>query len=214
MIRPVMLFSRHQDTEPLVNCVYPDLENIACYPCPDGADCRGGAVMVPQQGYWHSAANSSSMNPCLNPQACRQDDDDVQVHGTHVQRPGGEGVLLYTSLCCRTVCNRPFFLRSVDRKKVLDESRDLMPVVRGGWCQMTSVFPFPAALLSLPASLSAWAISTSILGLVSYFAASSGRGDALLLPPFAVSFGRFRCRVWLNTALRLNHRRGPTGQFH
>lgn len=36
-------------------------------------------MVVPQQGSWHSAANSSFMNGCPNPQACRDDDDEAQV---------------------------------------------------------------------------------------------------------------------------------------
>lgn len=68
-----------QDTEPLVNCTYPAISDITCQPCPDGAECPGGAVVVPMQGYWQSAANSTFMNACPNPEACRDGDDDMQV---------------------------------------------------------------------------------------------------------------------------------------
>ncbi len=60
-------------------------QDITCWPCPEAADCPGGAVVVPQQGSWHSAANSSFMNGCPNPQACRDDDDEAQV-GVRVKR--------------------------------------------------------------------------------------------------------------------------------
>ncbi|KAG2438083.1 hypothetical protein HXX76_005692 [Chlamydomonas incerta] len=71
-------FSLWQDTEPLVNCTYPNLSDITCQPCPDGAECPGGAVVVPMQGYWQSAANSTFMNACPNSQACRDGDSDMQ----------------------------------------------------------------------------------------------------------------------------------------
>ncbi|GIL61099.1 hypothetical protein Vafri_15500, partial [Volvox africanus] len=71
-------FSLWQDTEDLLDCRYPNLKDITCYPCPDGAECLGGAVLVPRQGFWHSAANSTFMNACPNPQACRDGDDDAQ----------------------------------------------------------------------------------------------------------------------------------------
>ncbi|KAG2450703.1 hypothetical protein HYH02_004541 [Chlamydomonas schloesseri] len=71
-------FSLWQDTEPLVNCTYPNLSDITCQPCPDGAECPGGAVVVPMSGYWQSAANSTFMNACPNPEACRDGDDDMQ----------------------------------------------------------------------------------------------------------------------------------------
>ncbi|GIM14711.1 hypothetical protein Vretimale_17650 [Volvox reticuliferus] len=71
-------FSLWQDTADLVDCKYDNLDDLICYPCPDGAECVGGAVLVPRQGFWHSAANSTFMNACPNPQACRAGDDEAQ----------------------------------------------------------------------------------------------------------------------------------------
>ncbi|KXZ48949.1 hypothetical protein GPECTOR_24g239 [Gonium pectorale] len=71
-------FSLWLDVDPLVNCTYPNLSEITCLPCPDGGECPGGALVVPRQGLWHSAANSTSINPCQNQEACRDGDDEAQ----------------------------------------------------------------------------------------------------------------------------------------
>lgn len=39
-------------------------------PCPDNAHCHGGAIVVPEEKFWHSAANSTYMAECPNPEAC------------------------------------------------------------------------------------------------------------------------------------------------
>ncbi|GIL88007.1 hypothetical protein Vretifemale_16001, partial [Volvox reticuliferus] len=72
-------FSLWQDTEELRNCTYDHLDDIVCYPCPDGGECLGGAVLLPSPGFWHSAANSTFMNACPNPVACRDGDDEAQA---------------------------------------------------------------------------------------------------------------------------------------
>ncbi|KAG2490173.1 hypothetical protein HYH03_011303 [Edaphochlamys debaryana] len=41
-----------------------------CNPCPSGAVCPGGALVVPPPGRWHSAHNSPRLHECLNPDAC------------------------------------------------------------------------------------------------------------------------------------------------
>lgn len=33
-----------------------------CLPCPDGASCSGGAVLVPLSGMWHSSAGSEEIH--------------------------------------------------------------------------------------------------------------------------------------------------------
>ncbi|GAX80748.1 hypothetical protein CEUSTIGMA_g8183.t1 [Chlamydomonas eustigma] len=43
-----------------------------CLPCPVGAECSGGAVVVPTSSIWHSAAASTEMHNCLNPVACKR----------------------------------------------------------------------------------------------------------------------------------------------
>ncbi|KXZ42329.1 hypothetical protein GPECTOR_161g128 [Gonium pectorale] len=71
-----LTFSLWQDEEPLVGCAYPSA--VDCQPCPLNAECPGGAVLVPAQGAWHSAANSSNAILCPNGEACRADDDEAQ----------------------------------------------------------------------------------------------------------------------------------------
>jgi hypothetical protein len=42
-----------------------------CTLCNPSAICDGGAVFAPKKGYWHSAFNSSNMQPCPNRKACQ-----------------------------------------------------------------------------------------------------------------------------------------------
>lgn len=41
-----------------------------CKTCPTGATCIGGATLVPQQQYWHSAPDSDHIVTCPNNNAC------------------------------------------------------------------------------------------------------------------------------------------------
>ncbi|KAF6265475.1 hypothetical protein COO60DRAFT_1457077 [Scenedesmus sp. NREL 46B-D3] len=45
--------------------------NASCDVCPEGASCPGGALILAQPGYWHSAPRSLQMHRCPNPHACR-----------------------------------------------------------------------------------------------------------------------------------------------
>lgn len=49
-----------------------------CEPCPFNANCTGGAVLVPLEGFWHSAPNSTIMHACPMPEACRAGKADAQ----------------------------------------------------------------------------------------------------------------------------------------
>eukprot|EP00775_Hariotina_reticulata_P005170 gene5170-5408_t len=43
-----------------------------CLPCPSaGAECPGGAVILPQDGWWHSSPYSAQVHSCPNPAACQ-----------------------------------------------------------------------------------------------------------------------------------------------
>jgi hypothetical protein len=42
-----------------------------CTLCNPNAICDGGAVFAPKKGYWHSAFNSSNVQPCPNRKACQ-----------------------------------------------------------------------------------------------------------------------------------------------
>ncbi|GFR52978.1 hypothetical protein Agub_g15667 [Astrephomene gubernaculifera] len=63
------------DVDNLTNTGTTAVREGSCYACPDNANCTGGAVLAPLPGYWHSAANSTTMQACLNPAACRDGDD-------------------------------------------------------------------------------------------------------------------------------------------
>ena len=41
-----------------------------CKPCPSQATCMGGATLVPQQQFWHSAPDSDHIITCPNNNAC------------------------------------------------------------------------------------------------------------------------------------------------
>ncbi|KAG2442491.1 hypothetical protein HXX76_002577 [Chlamydomonas incerta] len=42
----------------------------SCQSCPEHATCPGGAVVVPEPGFWHSAPDSAWMHRCPQQQAC------------------------------------------------------------------------------------------------------------------------------------------------
>ncbi|KAG2448430.1 hypothetical protein HYH02_006322 [Chlamydomonas schloesseri] len=42
----------------------------ACLACPEDANCEGGPVLVPKQGYWHSAPDSALFHECPQASAC------------------------------------------------------------------------------------------------------------------------------------------------
>lgn len=46
-------------------------------PCPSHANCTGAASMVPHKGYWVSAADSDSIVPCPNLEACQGNRDNL-----------------------------------------------------------------------------------------------------------------------------------------
>ena len=59
-----------------------------CYVCEKNAECPGGAVLIPAEGYWHSTPFSPVFHKCIYAEACRYDDrreglakfyDDVPV---------------------------------------------------------------------------------------------------------------------------------------
>jgi hypothetical protein len=45
--------------------------NGQCLPCKQGAQCPGGALLLPEVGWWHSSHVSDVFIPCLQPEACR-----------------------------------------------------------------------------------------------------------------------------------------------
>ncbi|KAG2454160.1 hypothetical protein HYH02_001195 [Chlamydomonas schloesseri] len=74
-----MEFNTNSDDHPLdADCRRTNKDTANCYACPNRAVCPGGAVMFPEQGSWHSAANSTFFIECPNKEACRDGDDDAQ----------------------------------------------------------------------------------------------------------------------------------------
>ncbi|KAF6253379.1 hypothetical protein COO60DRAFT_1547233, partial [Scenedesmus sp. NREL 46B-D3] len=49
-----------------------------CQPCPEGASCPGGAVILPLPGWWHSAAYSPQLHRCPNADACHSSRETLQ----------------------------------------------------------------------------------------------------------------------------------------
>lgn len=47
-----------------------DASASQCHVCPAHAQCLGGAVLLPEPGFWHSTNNSTQIWPCPNPAAC------------------------------------------------------------------------------------------------------------------------------------------------
>ncbi|KAG2486975.1 hypothetical protein HYH03_014348 [Edaphochlamys debaryana] len=60
------------------------LEKGVCEPCPSETHCPGGAVVVPQPGYWHSAANSTLIHRCFSEDACTPPSPPVAANATAV----------------------------------------------------------------------------------------------------------------------------------
>ena len=44
-----------------------------------GADCFGGATLVPHNGWWHSAADSDNIVSCPNTNACQRNNTALLV---------------------------------------------------------------------------------------------------------------------------------------
>eukprot|EP00879_Flechtneria_rotunda_P003163 GHRR01003385.1.p1 GENE.GHRR01003385.1~~GHRR01003385.1.p1 ORF type:complete len:1192 (+),score=313.72 GHRR01003385.1:611-4186(+) len=46
--------------------------NSSCTECPSNARCPGGAIIIPEPGFWRSTATSTQLHRCRNPDACSQ----------------------------------------------------------------------------------------------------------------------------------------------
>ena len=68
-------------------------------PCPANARCLGGALLIPQSGYWVSASNSDSIVTCPNAAACHGDRnslvDCLNTSSTAPMLSGQSGVSTY-----------------------------------------------------------------------------------------------------------------------
>jgi len=64
---------------PLPQYSYNTLNHTCDSPCPRNANCTGGAVVVPLEGFWVSARISDSMVACPVGQACQGDRAALQA---------------------------------------------------------------------------------------------------------------------------------------
>lgn len=83
-VRPCLLGEVQQSPTSCIRCPAPQYSystsNATCdSPCPRNANCTGGAVVVPLEGFWVSASNSDSMVACPVGQACQGDRTAMQA---------------------------------------------------------------------------------------------------------------------------------------
>lgn len=69
-----------------------------------GASNGAGATMVPELGFWHSAANSVYMAECPNQQACLGDRTNLQTCQTAAYAP--PSLNGSTLVCCAWLCDQ------------------------------------------------------------------------------------------------------------
>lgn len=62
-----------------------------CRPCPTGASCYGGAILLPKAGYWRVSNQSEEVSACLQPIACLG--SSVGLGEVNVCEDGYEGKL-------------------------------------------------------------------------------------------------------------------------
>jgi hypothetical protein len=56
-----------------------DPDANGCERCPEQAACLGGAVVLPESGFWHSTNNSTQIHPCPNPLACAHTPEAISM---------------------------------------------------------------------------------------------------------------------------------------
>ena len=83
-VRQCLLGEVQQSPTSCIGCPAPQYSynrfNATCdSPCPRNANCTGGAVVVPLEGFWVSARNSDSMVACPVGQACQGDRTAMQA---------------------------------------------------------------------------------------------------------------------------------------
>lgn len=120
-----------------------DPANQTCdSPCPDDAECRGGAVLVPELGYWHSAANSAYMAQCPNAAACSGDREQlVTCQGDAYAPPSITGqtevrVCMPCIVCCDAQRKPTCLVLNGHCDSALSEHQScrVMPLVENHWC--------------------------------------------------------------------------------
>ena len=57
--------------------------SLPCLPCESGAECGGGAAMVPMEGYWHSNPFSPVFRKCIKSTACAYTDRRQKLEAFH-----------------------------------------------------------------------------------------------------------------------------------
>lgn len=130
--------------------------NSSCdTPCPDNAECLGGALLIPEQGYWHSAASSTYMASCPNPSACsgaRQDLATCQNASYAAPTISGQTQVYLLALPCGTLsCLACFALPCSSASLLLAPCPALLPCAALP-CPVVPASPSPpAAPLPCPA---------------------------------------------------------------
>ena len=57
--------------------------SLPCLPCESGAECGGGAAMVPEDGQWHSNPFSPAFRKCIKATACAYSDRKQKLEAFH-----------------------------------------------------------------------------------------------------------------------------------
>lgn len=73
-------------------------------PCPANANCTGGATLVPELGYWHSAPKSTYMAACPNAGACKGDRNALLACQTAAYMPPETSGALQVMPCLVAKC--------------------------------------------------------------------------------------------------------------
>lgn len=69
-----------------------DPNKHVCNVCPLNANCTGGADLIPEEQYWHSASDSDNIIRCPNGDACRGNRSELLSckRAADTQEPGEE----------------------------------------------------------------------------------------------------------------------------
>lgn len=118
----------------------PSSELPTCEVCPDNAECSGGAVVVPEAGFWHSSPNSTVMHACITPKACRALKDRARAEALQ------SGLL---------ACQEAWYATPLPGQQVLDVLRrsGLLAAIEAGWVNQYGALKLPDDAVSFNSSI-------------------------------------------------------------